>query len=416
MQNEKELKYVFAWLDLMVYKKKGLFQDFKKKISWYLKEQNPLLLPFLLFIIGLWYVSSIFLSRFIKNKSNKSIIAFTSLYYNGNSKAVYEFLNKFYPDKYVCYWVARNLKSFFDVKKICGRVVYVYFPFSFTTFLINTDFLITNDSYLTFLYDKDVKKIQLWHGVGPKGIPSDDYSLCNARCVTSEYTKKRHVDLWNAPPDKLYVTGFARMDILKKYLECSRVELFHQLGFKNEGRIILYAPTFDIGLWPWGEEYNEFEKFCIFCKKNDLILVLRFHPLVKINRWRVSDIIKKYRNVYWLDMSKEPDTMKILAVTDVLVTDWSSIYTDYFLTGRPIVYLEVDKKYYTEVRGEPEIPADFRAGEIAHSNDEFYESMKIVLNKGNRYRKQQENLLKIIHGSVDGNSSERVTKIIDKLL
>jgi len=115
-------------------------------------------------------------------------------------------------------------------------------------------------------------------------------------------------------------------------------------------------------------------------------------------------------------MLKEPDTMKLLAVADILVTDWSSIYTDYFLTKRPIIYLEINKDFYTKERGKPEVPPEYRAGEIVRNNEEFYEVLEIILEKGNRFKKEQEKLLNIIHGNVDGKASERVAKVIEDLL
>ena len=115
-------------------------------------------------------------------------------------------------------------------------------------------------------------------------------------------------------------------------------------------------------------------------------------------------------------MSKEPDTMKLLAITDILITDWSSIYTDFLLTKRSIIFLETNKEYFTKIRGKSEVPPEYRAGEIVHNNDEFYEILNMVLKEGNRYKEKQEELLKIIHGNVDGKASERVVRVIEKLL
>ena len=115
-------------------------------------------------------------------------------------------------------------------------------------------------------------------------------------------------------------------------------------------------------------------------------------------------------------MLKEPDTMKLLAITDILVTDWSSIYADFFLTKRPIIYLEANREYFIAFRGKPEVPPEFRAGEITHNTEEFYDALELVLKKGNRFEEEQEKLLKIIHGTVDGKSSERVVEVIEKLL
>ena len=401
----------------MMETKKNKMKDVGVHILWYSREYSLLLFPVIIFWIAVWIIFSRFLKFYLKKdkeKRKKPIIAFTSIYYNGNAKAVYEYMRK--NKDYDCYWIARNIRSIKDVERSGGKSTCVYFPFPFAYYILNTDVLVTNDSYLTFLFPHKPKAIQLWHGVGPKGIEGDDYTLCDVRCVTSEYTKQRHIQLWGAPPEKLYVTGFARMDYLYNYLKMPKEKLLEEIGIKNGRKIILYAPTFDVGLWPWENVYEEFEKLCKFCKENDLILILRLHPLAKVKKRKIKKIIKKYDNVYWLDMPKEPDTMKLLAIADILITDWSSIYTDYFLTKRPIIYIEINKDFFTRERGRPEIPPEYRAGEIVHDDKEFYEALKLVLREGNRYKEKQERLLKIIHGNVDGKSTERVVGIIEELL
>lgn len=62
------------------------------------------------------------------------------------------------------------------------------------------------------------------------------------------------------------------------------------------------------------------------------------------------------------------------------------------------------------------VPLNDKAGEIVYNNKEFYEALKIVLEKGNRFIKKQEELLLKIHGDVDGKASERVARIIESIL
>lgn len=206
------------------------------------------------------------------------------------------------------------------------------------------------------------------------------------------------------------------MDSLINYLKKSKKEILKELNIQAKQKIVLYAPTFDVGLWPWENKYDEFESLCKYCYNNNLILIIRFHQFAKLNRKRVKKILRKYKNILWLDMKDEPDTMKLLSITDILITDWSSIYTEFFLAKRPIIYLETNKKYFTEKRGKPEIPSSFRAGEIVHSNSEFFHALQTVLNSGNRFIEEQERLLHIIHGAVDGHASKRVFEVINKII
>ena len=357
-----------------------------------------------------------------KEKKNRSkiIVGFHDIYYTGNTRSVFEYMCQF-PNKYDCFWVAKNRRSYMEVKKRGGKVYYMDSIVGIPKFLRADAWVIAHKGLrdIPCLPHNDYKILQLWHGIGPKGVvfTQEDYKKYYF-CLASEFSKQRHMKLWNAPPDRLYPTGFARMDRLYRYLRMHKKNLLNDVGIKvKDGKkIILYAPTYDTGLWPWGDPYGEFERLCKFCKENNLILILRLHPYAKVNRNKLRRIVKRYDNVYWLDMSEEPDTMKLLAIADILITDWSSIYTDYFLTKRPIIYLEVSPEFFTQKRGKPEIPPEYRAGEIVHNNEEFYKALEFVLEHGNRFAEEQEKLLKIIHGNVDGKASERVIRVIEDLL
>lgn len=387
-------------------------------LYWYSKESSILTLPFKLVSVAIWLIAAKILAKFIKKENMKlPVIAFTSIYYNGNARGVYEYMIKNKSEKFFCYWIARNTRSLKDVRREGGEAFILYFPFTGAKYLLNTDVLVTNDSYLSFLFPRKPKMIQLWHGEGGKGTGKSDIEMCDVRCLPSAYLKQRYIELWNVPPEKLYVTGYARMDFLYNYLKMPKEKLLKDIGItKSERKIILYAPTFDVGLWPWGNPYEEFEKLCKFCNKNGLILILRLHPLAKINKWKLKKLIKKYKNVYWMDMKKEPDTMKLLAIADILITSWSSIDNEYFLTKRPIIYLEANPGYFAKSRGKMKISLKYRAGEIAHNNEEFYKALNIILKEGNRYKEKQEEFLKLIHGKVDGKASERVVEVIERLL
>jgi CDP-glycerol glycerophosphotransferase len=370
-------------------------------IKWFLKEQK-----FSTFIITIPQIPLLlFLYKIMKSKKKeKKIICFTSYYYNGNAMEVY---NEFRKDpKYDCYWIARNRSS---VKIVVGKYIYAWAPLLYLNILLNVDILVTSDSPLDFLFARKPKTIQLKHGSGPKGtiVTKEEFDKFIAWCLPSDYIKKRHIELWNAPEEKLYVTGYPRMDRLLLYL--------NELKNKNGKKTILYAPTYDCGLWAWGDPYVEFENFCQYCKNNNAEIILRLHPFTKVNRRRLQGIIDKY-DAQWLDMVTESDTMKLMALADVLVTDWSSIYTDYFLTERPIVYLEIDLDYFTKTRGKSEVPAEFRAGEITHNSEEFYRGLDYVLTKGNRYKAEQKKYLELIHGKIDGNATKRVIEVINKFL
>jgi len=380
-------------------------------------------------VILIWVIKIVFfyitarIGNFLisDKKSDKKIkIAFDSIHFTGNPRAVYEKINEKYSDKYECYWIAKRKETIKQIKKRKGKVVYSYSVFGLSKFLKTKIWIRSHPGMgvFSFLPTNEYKLIQLWHGIGPKGInhPPEEYNMHDIWCVSSKYAKKRHIELWDAPKEKLFVTGFAEMDLLYKYIKMKKEKLLDELAIEKRKKIILYAPTYDIGLWPWDDQYKEFEELCKYCQEKNLQLILRLHPYAKVNRNKIKKIVNSFNNIYWLDMVNEPDTMKLLAVSDILLTDWSSIYTDFLLTKRPIIHLETNTIFFTKERGKPEVPPSFRAGEITSNKKEFYQTLNLVLEKGNRYKKEQEKLLNIIHGRVDGNSSERIIKIIEGVL
>lgn len=78
--------------------------------------------------------------------------------------------------------------------------------------------------------------------------------------------------------------------------------------------------------------------------------------------------------------------------------------------------MKLIKIFIQKQRIESEIPPEYRDGEIVHNNEEFYEELDIVLKERNRHKEEQERLLKIIHGNVDGRTSKRVVKVVKDLI
>jgi len=383
-------------------------------LYWYSRESSPLTLPPKVASVFVWFILSRILSRFVRKKDGKITVAFTSIYFNGNARAVFEYMTEKFQDKYSCYWIARNIVTFKYLRKLKKPVIYLCFPFAASNLVANTSVLVTNDSYLRFIFGKKIKTVQLWHGEGGKGASKPD--IPGIQCVPSQYIKKRYIELWNIDPEKLFVTGYARMDFLYRYLNIPRKYLLRELSIREGRKIILYAPTFDVGLWPWGDEYKGFEELCRFCKERKLTLIIRLHPLAKVSKRKLRKIVKKYPNVHLYDMAKEPDTMKLLAVADILITAWSSIDNEFFLTERPIIYLEKDKEFFVERRGKMKIPIEYRAGEVVSNVEEFYKALERVLARGNAHKEKQRRLLKLLHGRVDGKATERVVQIIEDYL
>ena len=376
------------------------------------------------FFIALQLTAGKIIMRYGKPlKKDKKIIIFTNLYYTGNPRAVYErmFEREDLKEKYEVYWMTSNLDEYLRMKKEGLPVLYKHGLLSVKTYKNANLWVLAHRGAINLppviqsQYFK-VRKIQLEHGVGPKATKGEDrgYHYYTATCVSSEFIRERHIKMWNAPAEKLFATGFARLDLLLNYLKRPKEEILKELGLPiGYRKVLLYAPTFDMGLWPWGDPYEGLNRVAEFLEKKNVLFLIRPHPYTVYDVKRVP----KRKNVKFVPMHKYPDTQLLLAATDALVTDWSSIYTDFLVTRRPIVFLEVNTKFFLEERGKSEVPPELRPGIKVRNEDELYTALSKVIDEDYIPDKEfYEKCLRLIHGMPDGHYSDRVIEVIERIV
>jgi len=384
----------------------------KRMMFWYFKEQSLISIPIVFIHITVWNVFSRF---FQKEKMLKNKIGFTALNYHGNSKAVFNWMRK--NTNYECFWIARSRKAYNDVKKDNGKVVYAY-SFNGLNYMKDMKVLVISDSVLSMLFpNKKPKIVQLWHGVGFKGRSSFDECI-TLWCEATDFTKNKRVENFNFPNDKIIPTGLARLDTLYNCLNDPDFNKIYRkkLNLPLNKKILLYAPTWEIGLFPWGEEYSSFRKLCKFCQDNNIAMVFRPHPLIRYNKRKMKQIIKNHKDIFIFDVKKLPNVMELMSISDFLITDVSSIGIDFLVTGKPIIYLDVLNEYFYQAGAGMMVPLEYMVGEKAKNEEELYNALKFVLEKGNRYKEKHKEILKLIHGDVKGDNSENVAKVIISLL
>ncbi len=354
-----------------------------------------------------------------KESDSKIVVGFNNLYYNGNPRAVYEYMKEF-PDKYKCFWFVKNWKTYKDVKKNGGLAYFKNGICGIPMFLRTDVWVVAHNSFqrIPLIPHKNYKTIMIWHGIGYKARKGQNisklFSNYDVLCTSSEWIKKRRAEVWNVPLEKIYATGYPRLDRLLKYIDYRR-DTLKEWNISVKNKVILYAPTFGTGIYPW-EKYEGFKRLCEFCKKKNCFLIIRLHPYSKVNKRKLSAIIRNYSNVRQMNMNDEPDTMKILSITDILITDWSSIATDFLVAKRAIIYMDVNMELAIgKEDGMRVVPTDMRPGEKVATEAEFFDALKICL-KLNRFKEEQEKILLKLHGTVDGKASERVVAVIKKLL
>lgn len=205
--------------------------------------------------------------------------------------------------------------------------------------------------------------INLWHGVPLKKIALMDPNLKKAariyfqRIFSDNYTcvlttSHRLIPLmaqsFHICEDKIKVWGQPRNDGIFQTNDRTRLlaEIFPDLP--DYQKAILYAPTFrdygNVQLFP----FDDFDKDLLeeFLEQHQMLLFIRTHVAEQASA--ASYLGKRIR---FLGNQEAEDVTGILNIFDCLITDYSSIYIDYLLTDKPMIFLPYDRAQYLDGRG-----------------------------------------------------------------
>ena len=147
--------------------------------------------------------------------------------------------------------------------------------------------------------------------------------------------------------DKLLNFGYPRTDILGEeeknvYAFCEKYspELLQYIDIaSNYKRVLIYMPTYRDDDPAYFEKTKTcFEELSKELERIDGVFFFKLHPLTKYSE------IKKYKNI--IQIRNDVDIYPFLPFTTHLVTDYSSIFFDYLLLDREIMFIPYDYENY----------------------------------------------------------------------
>lgn len=146
------------------------------------------------------------------------------------------------------------------------------------------------------------------------------------------------------PQKKILVTGFPRNDALFLSSDSEKPDILKDCGFS-----VLYAPTWrkdsDVELFPFPDvDYNQLNDFC---KNNNITIFIRLHP--SFEKFIDEEMLGTNIKVFSSSICKE--IMDFICYFDSLITDYSSIFYDFLLLNRPMMFLPYDYDEYKEKVG-----------------------------------------------------------------
>lgn len=375
-----------------------------------------------------------FISKFIK-KDKKLITVIFRGYSGSNLSPIIEKLSDSKYNKYKIK-IIHDGKIYSDFKdgKISKHSFYKKILEKYK-YVMKSKLIITTHGFYRLRNDNIM--LNLWHGVPLKsmslmnksksdevGFIEDDYFLS-----TSEFFNTVMNACIGIRAEQYYIAGYPRNDYLFNEDGVRNLELLTNM--KIGKKVILYMPTYrDLNTKQskrhnrinnfFGFEQFDFVEFDDFLEKNNLLFILKLHPneerlfidrYLKFNSKNIILIKSKDLEIHKMDF------YKIVNAANILITDYSSIYFDYLLLDRPIIFTPVDFEEYKENRGFLLEPYDFWApGPKCLGQEQLQKEILNCLNNLEYYKKERETIKNIVHKYQDNKSTKRVMDLIDKIM
>lgn len=283
--------------------------------------------------------------------------------------------------------------------------------------------VVVTDDYF-YLFRKFGKKpgqkiVQLWHAAGAfKKFGMDgtslfpevdrlyhkDYDLVS---VSGENVRGIYAGAFGVEEERVKAYGIPRTDKLlnAEYVSQVRKRILTEHPNLAGKQIILYAPTFRDGKGQDKHEFRpemDFESLSHSLKENQVFLICP-HPVMQ-NRI----VPGSYENIIQVE---DFTTNEMMCVADLLITDYSSVIFEFSLLDKPMVfycydYDEYNLDFYLDY--EKDLP-----GKLLRSYSELEEYIcKGDFNEADRAREFR----KWYMSACDGKSSERLARVLEKLL
>ena len=217
-----------------------------------------------------------------------------------------------------------------------------------------------------------------------RSMLNSDFMLCANNYMKDRIYKKAYLGDGMYAGEFLKI-GMPRFDAISKTARPYILKRLEGLGFDPSKKIILYAPT-------WRGDKRENISYSITelmgrikkMRRNvpkDYEVYLRVHPLVYKEIYRDIAEDEELREMV---IPQTIDTSELLSVTDVLITDFSSITMDFVKTGRPILFYAEDMSEYIKDRGLL-LPLECLPGAFAESIEDLCYILKATLDNLDDY-------------------------------
>jgi CDP-glycerol glycerophosphotransferase len=349
-------------------------------------------------------------------------MSFNGSNYGCNPKAISDFLLQNYSSEINLFWAFSKKRRPENIDKRIKTVVFPsirYFWVAATAKIIihNTNFYTVGGG---FVRKNNQFYLQTWHGTALKKIEKDveatlsegyvrkakeEEAMWSVVLSGSKYcTNTIKNSFWYS--GKVLETGMPRNDVFFNDDQFLREKIFAKYGIKKQTEIVFFCPTFRESMKDFTYNLNTSLLLDTLSAKfgGNWKLLVRLHPnIMDEDLSRFLQISSETVNV-----THYPDIQELLYISNILITDYSSVMFDFMLTKRPVfLYANdgecYDRGTYLDIKN---LPFPF-----SENNEKLAENI-------NRFSMENyaENLQlfenKVLIPCEDGSASQRAGEII----
>ncbi|MCR5431340.1 MAG: bifunctional glycosyltransferase family 2 protein/CDP-glycerol:glycerophosphate glycerophosphotransferase [Lachnospiraceae bacterium] len=215
------------------------------------------------------------------------------------------------------------------------------------------------------------------------------------------------------PKERIAQLGYPRNDRLNEGADdVLKKQLREKLGLPSDKKIVLYAPTWRDNRFKGSGDYEmtlPFDKG-FASKVKDCFFIMRMHYFVS-----ETDGLSEVFGENAVDMSGYDDINDLYLASDMLVTDYSSVFFDYAILGRPIVFYAYDEdEYKDELRGLYFDMERYCPGPVVRTQEELAKALNKDTDSYKPYLERYNLMGDFFRGPNDSKASERAVMFIEE--
>ncbi|MCR5135336.1 MAG: bifunctional glycosyltransferase family 2 protein/CDP-glycerol:glycerophosphate glycerophosphotransferase [Clostridiales bacterium] len=268
---------------------------------------------------------------------------------------------------------------------------------------------------------------QLWHAAGAykkfahsraegaeaikihSGYEKYTKAIVSAPAIRGDYAEAFHISA-----DRVQATGIPRTDIFfdEDAVEKTKASIYEEYPAFKEKKVILFAPTYrGRTLAEADYDFSKIDPDVLYEQlKDDYVFIFKWHPATyeTLREGNLSTFQDEKYHGFFYDLSDQRDINDLLLVTDIMITDYSSVIFDYLLVDKPIIYYAYDLEEYSGGRGLYYAFEEYLYGPVVRDIDSLIEAIR----KADPCEELREAFRNKFMSACDGHATEKTVDYI----